>query len=380
MNKILYISFLLLLTGITFAQPKEILLNWECNMEIEILSGRFIVGDTVAARGTFNGWGRDDLVPGTINPDIYISSAPFVDTLDVGDTVKYKFFYTPDTWEGGDDRIFVLSQAEYDAGEALIARGFNDGTLETVTNQETVVLFQVDVDGAVVNGASCTNGQPFPAVNTVHIAGGTQPLQWPALGWPDSDSPKMIKLFDDGTHGDETANDLIFSTEVTFPAYTIFEIQYKFGINYGGGPANTGCIDNFNDNEANIGGNHIINLFPTAQYCVVKDTFGIMGLQEFTTDVEDITTALPTAYALEQNFPNPFNPTTMINFSIPVEGFVTLNVYNSIGQQVANLISESKSAGTYQVGFDATNLTSGIYFYRISSGNFTETKKMILMK
>ena len=70
----------------------------------------------------------------------------------------------------------------------------------------------------------------------------------------------------------------------------------------------------------------------------------------------------------------------MINFSIPVEGFVTLNVYNSIGQKVATLVNETKTAGTYQVDFDAATLTSGIYFYRISSGNFTETKKMILLK
>ena len=216
MNKILYISFLLLLTGITFAQPKDILLNWECNMEIEILSGRFNIADTVAARGTFNGWGRDNLVPSTLDPNLYISDVPYVDTLDLGDTIKYKFYYTPDTWEGGSDRPYVITQDDYNNGSATIARAFNDGTLSTVTNQETVVLFTVDVDGAVVNGASCTNGQPFSVVNTVHIAGGTQPLQWPALGWPDNEISIMIELFDDGTHGDEIAGDLIFSTDGYF--------------------------------------------------------------------------------------------------------------------------------------------------------------------
>ena len=68
MNKVLYVSFLLLLAGITFAQPKDILVNWECNMEIEILSGRFNTADTVAARGSFNGWGRHDLVASTLIP------------------------------------------------------------------------------------------------------------------------------------------------------------------------------------------------------------------------------------------------------------------------------------------------------------------------
>ena len=58
---------------------------------------------------------------------------------------------------------------------------------------------------------------PFPAINTVHIAGGTPPLQWPDLGWPDAQIDRMIPMFDDGTNGDKTAGDLIFSAEVTFP-------------------------------------------------------------------------------------------------------------------------------------------------------------------
>ena len=105
-----------------------------------------------------------------------------------------------------------------------------------------------------------------------------------------------------------------------------------------------------------------------------------MGEKDFVTDVEDITETLPTVYSLDQNYPNPFNPATMINFSVPKEEFVTLNVYNSIGQQVATLVNESKTAGTYRVDFNAANLSSGIYFYKITAGNFTETKKMILMK
>ncbi len=126
----------------------------------------------------------------------------------------------------------------------------------------------------------------------------------------------------------------------------------------------------------------IINLilFPTAWYAETLDTFGIMLLKDFPVDVEPINEVIPSAYALEQNYPNPFNPSTTINFSIPVEGFVTLDVYNTIGQKVASLVNETKTAGTYKVDFDAATLTSGIYFYKISVGNFTETKKMILMK
>ncbi len=375
MKKLLYISFLLLLAGITFAQPKDILINWECNMEIEILSGRYNTADTVAARGSFNGWGRHDLVPSTLDPDIYISEVP--DTVfgaEVGDTIVtgYKFFYTPSNWEGGSDRRYVLTQEDYNNGEAVISRAFNDGTLQTVTNQPTEVTFIVDANNAI----SAINNQPFPVVNTVHIAGGTPPLQWPELGWPDPQIDRMIPMFDDGTNGDPTAGDKFFTAVVTFPAYTIFEIQYKYGINYGDAVNNGGG----NDNENAIGANHVITLFSLAWDVQVDNVFGTMGNHTFTTDVNDVPGATPVAYALEQNFPNPFNPSTKINYSIPTEGFVTLDVYNSIGQKVANLVSESKTAGTYTVNFDASDLTSGIYFYKISSGNFTETKKMILLK
>jgi len=183
-------------------------------------------------------------------------------------------------------------------------------------------------------------------------------------------------MYDYGSNGDPTAGDVGFSAIVTFPAYTTFEVQYKFGINYGDDANNGGG----NDNENAIGANHVIQLFSTAWYCETLDTFGVMGEKDFVTDVDPVSEVVPSEYSLEQNYPNPFNPSTTINFSIPVEAFVTLDVYNAIGQKVASLVNEDKSAGTYNVDFNASNLTSGIYFYKISAGNFTETKKMILMK
>jgi len=374
MKKLFYISILLLLTGISFGQPKDILINWECNMEIEILSGRFDPADTVAARGNFNGWARHDLVANPLDPNSYVSmEADTIMQVEVGDTiVLYKFFYTPNSWEGGSDRPYVLTQDDYNAGSATISRAFNDGTLATVTNQETEFLFQVDVNGAV----SAITNNPFPVINTVHLAGGTQPLQWPSLGWPDGEINLMIPLYDDGTHGDVTANDMIYTTTVTIPAYTVFHMEYKFGINYGDALNNEGG----NDNENGVGANHTVELFANAYYVETLDTFGIMGPKDFVTDVRDVTQTLPTAYSLEQNYPNPFNPSTKINFSIPESGLVTMRVYNSIGEEMGILLNEEKSAGTYEVDFNAEGLSSGIYFYSITAGSFTQTKKMILIK
>lgn len=88
----------------------------------------------------------------------------------------------------------------------------------------------------------------------------------------------------------------------------------------------------------------------------------------------------PNEYGLDQNYPNPFNPTTTINYTLPNAGFTKLSVYNTIGEEVQSLVNENQSAGSYSLNFNASNLPSGLYFYTLTSGNFTQTNKMILMK
>ncbi|HJY64368.1 MAG TPA: T9SS type A sorting domain-containing protein, partial [Ignavibacteria bacterium] len=88
----------------------------------------------------------------------------------------------------------------------------------------------------------------------------------------------------------------------------------------------------------------------------------------------------PETFSLSQNYPNPFNPVTNIIYSIPVNGLVCLTVYNMLGQEVTKLVNENKHAGSYNVTFDGTNLSSGIYFYDITAGDYMERKKMVLLK
>jgi len=83
---------------------------------------------------------------------------------------------------------------------------------------------------------------------------------------------------------------------------------------------------------------------------------------------------------LNQNYPNPVNPTTKIKYSVPVDGTVSLAVYNSIGQKVSELVNGEVKAGSYEVKFDASDLSSGIYFYKIQADGYTSTKKMMLLR
>lgn len=105
---------------------------------------------------------------------------------------------------------------------------------------------------------------------------------------------------------------------------------------------------------------------------VLRSSFGEVGVRD--------KNELPTAFSLQQNYPNPFNPGTKIIYSIPQASFVTLKIYDILGNEVATLVNEEKSLGNYEAEFNAANLSAGIYFYKLQAGDFVQTKKMILLK
>lgn len=131
------------------------------------------------------------------------------------------------------------------------------------------------------------------------------------------------------------------------------------------------------------------------EWMVVIDHEGIIRYKKFNPDINEVsstidqllaTTALqdspvtPERFILKQNYPNPFNPITRIKFAILRNEFVELTIYNSIGQKVSTLVNRRLGAGTYEVYWDASNVSSGIYFYRITAGDFQDWKKMMLLK
>ena len=96
--------------------------------------------------------------------------------------------------------------------------------------------------------------------------------------------------------------------------------------------------------------------------------------------IVEVIVVQPIAFTLEQNYPNPFNPSTKIKYQIPVSGFVSLQVYDVLGKEIATLVQEEKNAGSYEVEFNASKLSSGVYIYNLRSGECSQTNKMVLMK
>ena len=88
----------------------------------------------------------------------------------------------------------------------------------------------------------------------------------------------------------------------------------------------------------------------------------------------------PNQFIVYQNYPNPFNPTTTITYSLTKDSFVTLKIFNELGREVKTLVSENKLPGKYEIKFNGKNLSSGVYFYKITAGDFTDTKKLIILK
>lgn len=154
-----------------------------------------------------------------------------------------------------------------------------------------------------------------------------------------------------------------------------FEVQRKSGegfitIGFVRGKGTTTEVQNYSytDSKLNVG-----------SYSYRLKQIDFDGTFEYSNEINVDLTA-PSVFALEQNYPNPFNPSTMISYSIPQNSFVTIKVYDIIGNEVATLVNQTQEAGKYDIRFDANNLSNGVYLYSIKTDNFTSTKKMILLK
>ena len=120
----------------------------------------------------------------------------------------------------------------------------------------------------------------------------------------------------------------------------------------------------------------IVRIFSNGNY-FWSDSFTVIVP---VTGIAENGTNLPIEYALKQNYPNPFNPSTRIKYSIPQSSNVVIKIFDILGNEIETLVNEEKPTGIYEVQFDATGLSSGVYFYTLTAGNFVENRKMVLLQ
>ncbi len=125
-------------------------------------------------------------------------------------------------------------------------------------------------------------------------------------------------------------------------------------------------------------GNEIYYMTVVDNKLLAGKFFGLWYLDLNTTEVDD--DIISDGFVLHQNYPNPFNPVTKISYSIPKSGFVSLKIYDVLGKEISTLVNNEMKAGIHEIEFNGSNLASGVYYYQLRSGNFSETKKFVLIK
>ncbi len=122
------------------------------------------------------------------------------------------------------------------------------------------------------------------------------------------------------------------------------------------------------------------SLYLTGEFAGAYGNYGTVKFSPIITAISGNYFTIPDKFKLEQNFPNPFNPVTLIRYSLSENSFTTLKVYDALGKEVSTLINENKTSGNYEIEFNGSNLASGVYFYRLESAEFIEIKRMVLIK
>ncbi|GAB4287396.1 MAG: hypothetical protein Kow0098_03880 [Ignavibacteriaceae bacterium] len=355
------------------------------------------VNDSVQVRGSFNNWNDSDPARSKMNqdpidPDLYFLNVTF-DDEPIGNEEAYKFYVkladTNDIWtdgwerplsQGGGNRDVIFeANPSQDAGLVFYDDVDEEWVIESGVNLSAT--FRVDMRPAM---DPVLQPLPFnPAEDTVYWVN-NQPAFTRTQGWVDTDEMRVLILTD--LDGDSIYTGTL---DITAPSFNSFEYLYAF-VDVSEGNAWTSEPFGFGDFSYRVRfiGQDAPRSFPVNPWTMPVDTWTNSETKTdqetdpYTslTDVDDQEPILADRYDLAQNYPNPFNPATVIRFNIPQSDFVTLKVYNLIGQEVATLINNELPAGTHEYHFNASSLSTGVYFYTITAGDFTATKKMMLIK
>lgn len=399
------------------------IVTFRANMAKAIQTGGFSIGDTVVVRSGYFGTavesGREQRLLRQGLTTVYAVTDTIItaynQTLDyqyylrkLGQDVRenyYNFYYPGEVQAEAERRQLTMPASSPVTIEDTASSITEARRQPYFSNSRTLVRnvdvrWEVDIRPAyyqVLKGDTLTDIQ-----GSFHVTDKDSVLPWgvwmngPAVGgWSNPGSTDWDfglmnnldkKLYDDGTHGDVAAGDSIFTRTLTFSADSLgigtkgqIGQVFKYGVKGG-------------DNEGGKGGygnNHAENIDDATSNFVLRTQFGSINPKfydawdyncECPITAVDEPGELPKAFSLSQNYPNPFNPSTKIQYAISSPSFVTLKVYNVLGQVVASLVNEKQSIGNYSVSLDASRLSSGVYFYNLTAGSFVSTKKMLLLK
>jgi len=328
-------------------------------------SGNIIAFDLVSASSTVNL--KNNIIINTANTATsYGISSPTTTIL----TSNYNNFYIP----GANAYVGVYNAV----GQKTLANW--QSTSGQDANSKTKNVNFVSVTDLHITGASLGDfdlaGTPIAGITT-DIDGQTRHATFPYMGADESlTNPLPVELVSFvGCYGGSTVTlSWKTATETNFYGFEIQKSSQNLNdwksVGFVKSAGNSSVYKNYSFIENNvISGRYNYRL-------KIIDLDGSYKLS----DQVSINVSLPTELKLEQNFPNPFNPSTTINYSIEKNGFVSLKVFDVLGNEVANLVNDIKQAGNYSINFNAENLANGIYFYLLKAGNNSLTKKMILIK
>ncbi len=393
-----------------------VIVTWDADLTNAIASRGFNIGDTVQVRYGFFGTASEE---GTLQmtrkgfSNVYTAMDTVVTTI--GDELDYQYyimkrgdefrevfynFYYAGTTQGEAER----RQVEVAASPMMVediqdsqndARRMPRFRNTEVVAQDVLLTLECDLRPAIYNvragktlediqgNIDITDAETIYGLG-VAVNGSSFFPGW--LGWgPSMMANENSKLWDDGTHGDAIAGDTVFTRQTLFSpdSADAIGIEFKFGI--GGGDNEGG--------EGGFGNNHIENIDDTNSEYRLYTQFGSINPAFFDAwDYDNPSTPTAVRYTgtaytfdLKSNYPNPFNPSTAIEYSLAKSSDVMLTVYDVLGKKVATLVSESQTSGVYTVTWNGLNdqgirVASGFYFYRLTAGDYTSVQKMLLLK
>ncbi len=332
--------------------------------------------ETIAVRGGFEGWGNTEpMIPDLFDPTLYKWSREIIAPHETVFGWKFKAF-PDDNWLDSGWEIGANHEFTFIGDMELPPRVPNIFPSGQPLNVDATVRFKVDMSNAIC----WYTGQPFPMISSVWLAGddgSVGPLQWPGA-WVPEDTTDMIRMYDDGTHGDEVAGDQIWSRDVLMPAGTLSTILYKYGVYYPGVEQLNGGVTPM-DNEAGFAMNHVGVLSTDLTFQELFTTFGSQPVHE----IRGV--PVPTVAVLGNVRPNPCADFAVVRYDLPAPSTVDLAVYDLAGRRVATLFSGAQDAGAYLARWnvrDQSNalVPNGTYLVKLQASSVSLTTPVVVLR